>query len=75
MPTNKNILIKGIQYLSGALPLLFLGPIVINSAFNNQENPLFPYVLVLGILIAIAAIFLIFIGINTILKSMFDGDK
>lgn len=75
MPTNKNILIKGIQYLSGALPLLFLGPIVINSAFNNQENPLYPYVLGLGIIIALAAIFLIFKGINTILKSMFDGDK
>lgn len=75
MPTNKNILIKGIQYLSGALPLLFLGPIVINSAFRNQKNPLYPYVLGLGIIFALAAIFLIFKGINTILKSMFDGDK
>jgi len=75
MPTDKSILAKGIKYLAGALPLLFLGPIVINSAFNNQKNPLYPYVLGLGIIFAIVAIFLIFKGINTILKSMFDGDK
>ena len=41
MATDKNILAKGIKYLSGALPLLFLGPIIINSAFKNQESPAF----------------------------------
>ena len=49
MATDKNILAKGVKYLSGALPLLFLGPIIINSAFKNQESPLYPYVLGLGI--------------------------
>ena len=75
MATDKNILAKGIKYLSGALPLLFLGPIIINSAFKNQESPLYPYVLGLGIIIALAAMFLIFKGITTLVKSMFDGDK
>ncbi len=75
MATDKNILAKGIKYLSGALPLLFLGPFIINSAFTNEKHPLFPYVLVLGIIIALAAMFLIYKGINTVVKSMFDGDK
>lgn len=75
MPTNKKILLKGIRYLSGAFPTLFIGPIIINSAFKNKENPLYPYVLGLGIIICLFAMFLIFKGISTILKSMFDGDK
>lgn len=75
MATDKNILAKGFKYLSGALPLLFLGPFIINSAFTNEKHPLFPYVLALGIMIALAAMFLIYKGINTVVKSMFDGDK
>ena len=61
MATDKNILAKGVKYLSGALPLLFLGPIIINSAFKNKNHPLYPYILALGIIIALAAMFLILI--------------
>ena len=75
MATNKKILVKGIRYLSGALPMLFIGPIIINSAFKNENHPLYPYILALGILIALAAMFLIFKGITTMVKSMFDGDN
>lgn len=75
MATDKNILGKGIKYLAGALPLLFLGPVVINSAFKNEKHPLYPYILALGIIIALTAMFLIYKGINTLVKSMFDGDK
>lgn len=75
MATDKNILFKGIRYLSGALPLLFIGPIVINSSFKNKENPLYPYILVLGIIISLFAMFLLFKGLTTITKSLFDGDK
>ena len=75
MGTNKSILAKGIKYLAAALPLLFVGPVVITSAFKNEKHPLYVYVLVLGIMIGFAAMFLIYKGINTILKSLFDGDK
>jgi hypothetical protein len=75
MATDKTILAKGIKYLSGALPLLFIGPFVINSAFKNENHPLYPYILALGIIFALAAMFLIFKGITTMVKSMFDGDK
>ena len=75
MATQNTTLAKGIKYLAGALPLLFLGPIVINSAFKNQKHALYPYVLGLGIVIALAAMFLIFKGITTLVKSLFDADK
>lgn len=75
MSTNRKILAKGIKFLSGALPLLFMGPIVINSAFKNQKHPYYEIVLGVGLLFCVLAIFLMFKGINTIVKSLFDGDK
>ena len=75
MGTNKSVLAKGVKYLAGSLPLLFLGPVVITSAFKNENHPLYVYVLVLGIIIALAAMFLVFKGITTVLKSLFDADK
>ncbi len=75
MGTNKSVLAKGVKYLAGSLPLLFLGPVVITSAFKNENHPMYVYVLVLGIIIALAAMFLIFKGITTVLKSLFDADK
>lgn len=70
--TNKEILVKGIKYLAGALPLSIMGPTIIYSAFNNQDHPLYIPILILGILAGIAAIFLMFKGIGLIMKALFD---
>ncbi len=70
--TNREILTKGIKYLAGALPLALIGPSILYSAFNNQDNPWYLPVLTLGIIASIASIFLMFKGIMTIVKSLFD---
>ncbi|WP_127844861.1 DUF6095 family protein [Psychroflexus aestuariivivens] len=70
--TNKNTLGKGIKFVAGSLPLIFLGPSIIFSAFNNQDKPLYWPVLILGIIICIIAGYLIFRGIKIILSAMFD---
>lgn len=70
--TNKILLGKGIKYLGGALPLAFIGPIVLYSAFNNKNHPLYIAVLIFGIITCVVAIFLMFKGINTLIKSLFD---
>ena len=75
MGTNRKLLAKGIKYLSGCLPLMAIGPIVINSSFKNEGRPLYPYVLTIGIIICGVAIYLGFKGINIIMKSLFDGNK
>lgn len=75
MATDKEVLFKGIKKLAGSLPFLFMGPVVINSAFKNQGHPLYPFVLLLGILICVLAVYLLFKGVTTITKSMFDGDR
>lgn len=73
--TNRKLLSKGIQILASSLPLLFFGPIIINSAFKNEEHPMYLVILLLGILVCGFGVFLIFKGINTLVKSLFDGDK
>lgn len=70
--TNKKVLTTGIKYLAGALPLSMIGPSVLYSAFNNQDHPLYIAVLILGILTSIGAVFLMFKGILTVVKSLFD---
>lgn len=75
MSTNKQILAKGIKYLSGALPLAFIGPVIINSAFKNEDSPYYEIVLGVGILFCGLSIFFMFKGVTTIVKSLFEGDK
>lgn len=72
MGTDKKILMKGIRYLSGALPMFFIGPVVIHSSFKNQEHPLFVPVLGLGIITCLLGMLLMFLGIRTVMKSLFD---
>jgi hypothetical protein len=72
MPTNKKVLSKGIQYLSGALPLFFIGPSVIYNANMNKTSEFYLVVLIIGILFCLGAMFLMFFGIKTIMKSMFE---
>ncbi len=72
MPTNKDILNKGIRFLAWALPAVFFGPAVIHLAFINKLQPLYPVILGIGILVSFTGIFLIFKGIITIINSMSD---
>mgnify|MGYP003450028366 FL=1 len=71
MSVNKDVLNKGLRFLLGSLPTLFIGVFILNSSFKNQKHPLYVYVLILAILICAYAVYLIFKGINTIMKSMF----
>jgi len=72
MPTDKEILNKGVKYIVIALPMFFIGPTVINSSFKNQEHSLFIPILGLGIILCTMAVVLTFLGLKTILKSLTD---
>jgi len=72
MPTNKDILNKGLKFLAWALPAVFIGPTLIHFAFINKEQPLYPVILGIGIILSFSGIFLIFKGIVTIINSMTD---
>ncbi len=69
--TNKELLGKGVQRMAIALIFMFIGPVIIHSAFKNQDHPLYIPILVLGIIGAAFAIFMAFKGLKTIMDSMF----
>lgn len=70
--TNKNLLFKGLKFLAGALPLSFIGPVVLYSSFKNQESDWYIPVLIFALLAMAAAVFLMFKGISTVMKALFD---
>jgi hypothetical protein len=72
MGTDRNKLMRGIKLEMLALPLLVLGPVVITIGFkaiNLGQGYLW---LILGIIIATAAVVIGFIGLRTILSAFFD---
>ncbi|MBN8642174.1 MAG: hypothetical protein J0L86_10220 [Flavobacteriales bacterium] len=75
MATNRELLGKGVKYLFGALPLMFIGPSVMYNAFMNKNNPGYYVVLIIGCSICILSVFLAFKGIRTITNALFDGNK
>ncbi len=63
---------KGIRILAGSLPLIFIGPAVLFSAFNNQDKPLYIPVLILALVLIFLAIWLIFLGIKNVVSGFFN---
>ncbi|MBO9585490.1 MAG: hypothetical protein J7574_15100 [Flavobacterium sp.] len=72
MATNKQLLGKGIKYLTGALPLMFLGPTLIYNAFQNQGNNWHYLVLAIGIIACLSSMLLSFLGLKTIVRGIFN---
>ena len=72
MGTNKKELVRGLKYELAALPLLVAAPIVITMGFKaikQQNNHLW---IVIGVILAIIAIILGFLGIKIILNAFFN---
>jgi hypothetical protein len=72
MATNKELLTKGIKYLAWALPLLFIGPSLIYNAFINKQNIWHYLVLAIGISICVGSVYLIILGLKTMVRSLFN---
>ncbi len=72
MPTNRTILNHGLKFMAWSLPLFFIGPTVINSAFKNTGHWLFIPVLGIGIIFCILAVVFLFRGLKNIVKSQTD---
>jgi hypothetical protein len=72
MSTNKELLSKGIKKLAWALPLLFIGPSLIYNAFINKQNDWHYLVLGVGIVTCLGAVYLMFSGLQTLMRSLFN---
>ena len=69
---NKEQLAKGIKYITGAIPLMFIGPTIIYNAFMNQHTNWHYLVLGIGIIACLASMYLMFVGLKIIMKGIFN---
>ncbi len=72
---NKTLLFKGFRFFLITLTLMFLAPFVIYQAFKNQEHPWYIPVLVIGLILAAAAVFMGFYSVKTVMDGFFDKKK
>lgn len=75
MATNKELLAKGVKYLFGALPLMFIGPSIMYNAFMNKHTNWHYLILAIGCLLCIASVYLAFRGIKTMTDALFNDGK
>lgn len=71
--TNRDLLVKGLQNMGICLVLMFLGPTLVYIAFSNQDKPTYYLVLFISIAVCALAIFFLFKGILTIMRSLFNN--
>ncbi|WP_179007603.1 DUF6095 family protein [Winogradskyella forsetii] len=69
--TDKDILAKGLKQMGICLLLMFAGPTLLHLTLDNKDKPLYIPLLIVSILLCILAISFLFIGVNTILNSIF----
>ncbi len=75
MATNKDLLAKGVKYLFGALPLMFLGPSVIYNALMNKHTNWHYLVLAVGVFLCFLAVYFLFKGIKNVTDSLFNNER
>ena len=75
MKTDKDLLIKGVKHFAYTFGLMFTAPIVLWQAFKNQEHAFYIPVLIVGIILAIAAIAMGFYSVHLIMNALFNTSK
>lgn len=70
--TDRKKLMKGAKYLAASIPLAFIGPTTIFYGFGGREQGAYIVMLIFGFLAALAAGFLMFKGIKTVMRGVFN---
>lgn len=66
---------KGIKHWLIALIFMASGPIVLSSAFKNEDHPLFWVVATLGGILSVLALFFGFKAIRLMVQFLFDASS
>jgi len=75
MNTDKELLAKGLKFMALALVLMFTGPTLLYIVFGDPRSSTYVPLLIIGLLICLAAIVVAFMGIKTIMDSMFKKEN
>lgn len=72
---NSNTYPRALRALMLALPLLFLGPVLIHNAFQNTHHWLHWIVLAVGIAVCGLGVYKAFQGVKMMADTTFDNDR
>ena len=72
---NQILINKRIKKLFIALPQMFIGPVVLYNSFSNQHTNWHYLVMVIGIIICLSSMYFAFMGLNTIVKGLFNDKE
>ena len=75
MRTDKELLVKSLFNLVYTLLLMFAAPIILFQAFKNEGSALYPFVLQLGLILAVAAVVMGFYSIHVMMLAIFGARK
>ncbi|MEO9893394.1 DUF6095 family protein [Aurantibacter sp.] len=75
MKTDKFLLIKGLRFAGITIALMFAAPVIISSAFKNQEHAFFWPVIIIGGILAIGAVAGGFYTIKLMMDGLFGRKK
>jgi DMSO reductase anchor subunit len=75
LKTDRELLMKGVKRMFYTLALMFTAPVVLYQAFKNQDHPWYLPVLILGVVLAVAAVGMGFYGIRTLVNALFSNRK
>ena len=71
MKTDKDLIIKGLKHFAYTIVLMFTAPIVLHEAFKNEGHGFYIPILIVGIILAIAAITMGFYSVRLIVNAFF----
>ena len=66
---------RGLNRLILSLFFMFLGPTIVFSAFKNEGHEFYYFVLILGTIFCLMAVYLLYSGIMTIIKTKSDEEN
>ena len=69
--TDRELVGKGVQRMAIAMIFMFISPVIIHSAFKNQNHPYYIPILILGLIATAFTIFMAFRGLKTIINAFF----
>ena len=66
---------RGLNRLILSLFFMFLGPTIVFSAFKNEGHEFYYFVLILGTILCLMAVYLLYSGIMTIVRNLFEEEN
>lgn len=63
---------KGLRKISFGILFMFIGPVILYSAFKNENHFMYYPVIIIGIAVCATAMYQFFMGLRTLVSGIFN---